>query len=160
MLTLFKKRYERFQNKITASSINKYFGIIDPNIKIELNKKNNETNLYLNIFYLKPQKKTHFKLFPDEINDLIYSYLNEYIDVEFKILYPLDYPFQPPIWSLTKNASNFVFKDLLNNIVEFAITCHNNQHNRDWSPATDIEKDILGFIVKINTFEYIFDYVS
>ena len=160
MVTLFIKRYEKFQNKIKDSSINKYFGIIDPNVNITLNKKNNEEILYLNIFYLKPQEKIYFKLFPNEINDLVHSYLNEYIDIEAKILYPLDYPFQPPIWSLTKNISNFDFKNLLYSICEYAITCHNNQHTRDWSPATDIEKDILDFIRKINTFEYIFDYVS
>jgi hypothetical protein len=160
MVTLFLKRYERFQNKIANSSINKYFGINDTNINITVNKKNNEEILYLNIFYLKHQEKINFKIIPNELNDLIHSYLNEYVTIQTDILFPSDYPFIPPIWSLLKVSSNFDFKDLLHNISEYAVTCHNNQTTRDWSPATDIEKDILDFIRKINTFEYVFEYLS
>jgi hypothetical protein len=134
-----------------------YFGISNLNIKFELNKKSDENILYFNIFYLNPRKNIHFKILPDEINNIINLYLDEFIDIQTQILFTSDYPFYQPIWSLSKLSFNFKTNLLLNDIYKYIIDCHNSQYNHDWSPATDIEKDILDFIRKINIFEYIFD---
>jgi hypothetical protein len=156
MVTLFEKRYNKFNNKLLNVSINKYFGIKDSNLNFVLNKKNNEKILYFNVFYLKPQKYTNFKNVPKEISDIIYSYLNDYVNIKIEIIYTEDYPFHYPIWNLLHFSCNINTPLNLNDIFNYIINCHNNQHIIDWSPATDIEKDILDFIRKINIFEYIY----
>jgi hypothetical protein len=158
MVTLFEKRYSKFNNKITDASISEYFGIKDTNLKFKLFKKNDKNELYFNIYYLKPQEKINFKNVPNEINDIIYSYLNDYIDIQVKIDYKIDYPFDYPVWTLLHFSSNINSQWDLYDIFSFFLNCHNNQHIRDWSPATDIEKDILDFIRKINIFEFIYTF--
>jgi hypothetical protein len=156
MVTLFQKRYTKFNNRMLNCSINNYFGINDKHLNFTLNKKKDEEVLYLNVSYLKKQEYFSFNKVPNEINDIINSYLNDYIDLQVKINYTSEYPFSQPIWSLDYFASNINSNWSLENIFSFLINCHNSQHARDWSPATDIEKDILDFIRKINIFEYIY----
>jgi hypothetical protein len=156
METLFEKRYNKFNNKLLNCSVSEYFGIKDTKLNFTLNKKNNEEVIYLNVLYFKPQKYFNFNNVPYEINDIINSYLNDYIDLQVKINYTMDYPFHQPEWSLLHFSSNIKSNWQLDNIFSYLINCHNNQHVRDWSPATDIEKDILDFIRKIYIFEYIY----
>lgn len=156
MVTLFEKRYNKFNNKILNISISKYFEIKDPYLNFELTRKKNEDILYFNVFYFKPQEHFNFKNVPKEINDIINSYLNDYVNLQIKIDYALnDYPFHHPVWHLLNFSSNIDSNWSLNDIFSYLINCHNSQHIRDWSPATDIEKDILDFIRKINIFEFI-----
>ena len=156
MITLFQKRYTKFNNKILNCTINNYFGINDKHLNFTLNKKNDEEVLYLNVLYFKKQEYFSFNKVPDEINDIINSYLNDYINLLVKINYTMEYPFHYPEWSLLHFSSNINSNWQLDNIFSYLINCHNNQHVRDWSPATDIEKDILDFIRKIYIFEYIY----
>jgi hypothetical protein len=156
MVTLFEKRYDKFNKKILNTSISKYFGITDPNLSFKLIRKNNDDELYFNVLYFKPQEYFNFKNVPKEINDIINSYLNDYVDMQININYMNDYPFNCPNWSLLSFSSNITSDWELNDIFSYLINCHHRQLNRDWSPATDIEKDILDFIIKINIFDYIY----
>ena len=154
MTSLFEKRYNKFYNKLINYSIAEYFGIKDQNLKFKLLKKNDKNELFFNIYYLKPQQKIDFKNVPQEISNIINSYLNDYINIKFKIQFDNDYPFHPPSWSLLSFSSNIIIGVNLSDIYHHILNCHNNQIERDWSPATDIEKDIIDFIRKINIFDF------
>lgn len=94
---------------------------------------------------------------PPEINRMISEYLPSYITLQIRLDYTDNYPFDAPKWSLIscddrlasslKNAEEY-YKYLIDN--------HNSVYSQCWSPAIDIDRDILMFIVRINHFAHLF----
>ena len=95
---------------------------------------------------------------PPEINGLIAEYLPSYITLELRIDYTNTYPFDIPQWSLV--SCNDRLASSLKNAEEYytyIINTHNSMHRSDnWSPAIDIDKDILQFMIRINHFDSLF----
>ena len=163
-----ERRYERFVNNCKKSTIEKYFGIntdSDSNLEIEISKlkishaiKKN-TKITLDIHYFKKNKIIYnFNNLPIEIIRKIQEYGDYYIDMEIDVYFPNEYPFVQPLWCL-KNIKHNIKVEQLVNIKEYysnIISNHNKQNETNWSPATELEKDILEFILKINHFEYLF----
>ena len=140
---------------------NKYGLINSSGNQLEIHasqQKENENNILLTTRFLKKKKAVNILAFPVEINDIIASYCDEFINLTMQISHPQDYPFVPPIWSLINVQDNV--NSLLNipEYYEYKIETHNSQYRDYWSPATDIEKDILDFIQKINHFDYLLEY--
>ena len=107
----------------------------------------------------------NFKL-PVELCSIIKSYSSNFISLKFKIEYIGNYPFDQPIWSLVSEENDmthlpkgFVLSDYFHDLVER----HNGQYSElsrghNWSPAIDIRRDMINFILKINHFDMIVDY--
>ena len=68
-----------------------------------------------------------------------------------------DYPFNPPIWSLY-SIDYKCNKDNLNilDYYTYLIKNHNDESQRQWSPAIKFEQECLRLIVRLNHFHYLF----
>ena len=156
---IFTKRYARYLKNINSNTIEKYFGLknrFNTTLKFILIKNNDieedNKNLTFNMYFVK-KYKLNIKELPAEINKLIMSYADVNINITFNILHTNNYPFSQPIWSLINITQNL---DKSRNILEYILHIlnnHNNNYIKYWSPATDIEKDILEFIRKISHFD-------
>jgi len=94
---------------------------------------------------------------PMDIICNISSYLNCYLTIKTKIVYPPDYPFVAPQWSLVCVQHNMVSRLNLKEYYEYLVETHNNQYQVDWSPSIHVDKDILDFIRRINHFDYLIE---
>jgi hypothetical protein len=149
-------RFKRFEHAYQTQSLDKYFGLkhnydvltIVPK-KIDVNKLALYIKVVKNYYY-------DFKDLPSDISNLISDYLPEYLYICVEITYPSDYPFKPPIYTLLSTKYNLVHLPIsIHSYYDTIVNNHNLQYNHEWSPAIDIEKDILYFICRINHFEYL-----
>ena len=86
---------------------------------------------------------------------LVSSYLTLEVMVEFKIMYPADYPWNPPQWSVDTIKYNIGHSFNLLEYYQYIVQIHNEMLRKDWSPAISLDKDFIDFLQKINHFEYI-----
>jgi hypothetical protein len=97
-------------------------------------------------------------IIPNEINEIIASYYNiDIIYLQIKIVLTPMYPFHPPEWLLLAVKNNFHHSMNLHEYYQYIVDNHNQQYTHYWSPASDIEKDVVDFIRKINHFDLLFD---
>jgi hypothetical protein len=158
MNNIAKQRYDRFVNKLNNYSIENYFGIInEPNKKLNFTTKREENEVYFTVSFVKSYN-IDIRELPKEINDIISSYASEFININLKILHYNNYPFHPPEWCLSKILCNIKLPFDIKDYYNYIIKNHNDKYKNDWSPAIDIEKDILEFIQKINHFEMLIEY--
>jgi hypothetical protein len=151
-------RYDTFVNNLNNSSIESYFGIInEPNTILNFTTKREENEVYFTVSFVKSYN-IDIQNLPKEINDIISSYASEFINIKFKILHYDDYPFHPPEWSLSSVFYNTKLLLNLNDYYNYIVKNHNDKYKNDWSPAINIEKDILEFIQKINHFDTLIHY--
>jgi hypothetical protein len=106
--------------------------------------------------------KTLYIGLPMEINLVIAKFVerNIYIDYNINLIYPDTYPFDPPLWVLDNIKGN-IFGILSKEYFQYLIEDHNEINNieKNWSPSTKIDKDILNFYVRLNSIlKYIIDY--
>jgi len=92
--------------------------------------------LVLNIKYCIKIPIENISTIPIELIKKIYSYASyEYIDMSFKITFPVDYPFSPPTWSLMEEKNNVSYSALTNITIrdyfQELTTIHNEQYKRD-----------------------------
>jgi hypothetical protein len=152
-----EKRLSRFITHMENSSMEKYFGIVcKPGTKLQISIQKEETTLILHIRFIKTYSFDIMNL-PSEINNIILSYTSEYIDISLDITYLGRYPFVQPIWYLSNVLTNIVEPLDLTEYYKYIVNNHNEGYKTGWSPAIDIEKDILYFITKINHFDYIIE---
>jgi len=153
-----ERRFNTFISHLNNSSIEDYFGIINqPNKILNFITKREENEVYFTISFVK-SCNIDIENFPKEINDIISSYASEFINIKLKILHFDDYPFKHPVWSLLDVSYNIKLPLNLKDYYNYIVKNHNDRHAFDWSPATDIEKDILEFIQKINHFDMLLEY--
>lgn len=158
MTTTLDRSYLSFIKNLQKNSIENYFGIKPhDNSKINITISNIvDNNMVLNIRFIKREDFYNLNNLPMEIIKIIHSYGNYYIDITLNILFPEQYPFDRPIWSLSKISHNIELQQPLEieDYYKYLIQNHNNPPERYWS-HTSIEKDILEFIQKINHFEFL-----
>jgi hypothetical protein len=143
----FMIRYNKFNKKINEdTSIEKYFNIND-RYHIYLEKK--DENLLFTLSYIEDYNYD-IKNLPNEICNFIMSFLKIRLIVKINISFPEDYPFKNPIWSIISVETNINKSLNLNEYFQHLIYSQNCQNKCSWSPAIDIEKDILIFITRIN----------
>lgn len=171
MNNMFHRRFDRLKRRndipLTASYIDNFQHIIGfnniPGGTYSIKVTNCNTYCDITIHYTHTQTtfdlvSNNIRELPPEINRAIAEYLPSYIILSLRMDYTTSYPFDIPKWSLVscddrlasslKNAETY-YKDI--------VDIHNNtyqQHN--WSPAIDIDKDILQFMIRINHFDSLF----
>jgi hypothetical protein len=94
---------------------------------------------------------------PPERNRAISEYLPSYITLTVRIDYTNTYPFTIPKWSLI-SCNDRLASSLKNaeNYYKYMVDIHNNAYMHNWSPAINIDKDILQFMIRINHFDSLF----
>ncbi len=149
-------RFKRFEQLYQTYPLVKYFELKHNYDVFEIvPQKTDMDKLTLHIKVVK--KHYHnFKYLPSDINNLISEYLPEYIYICVEITFPPDYPFKPPIYTLLSTKYNIVnYIISIDSYYASIVDNHNLQYKREWTPAMDIEKDVLSFICRINHFEYL-----
>ena len=137
---------------------------------INIPKKNKNNTLDINISYISNNKIVllihyvykysgfYFLNLPPEINDYIDQFLYENLYLEFSIFIPDEYPFDPPIWILSKlDISESKYDSFLSYYL-FKLKYHNKQLKISWSSAIQFDKDILYFLSTINNFKDMFEF--
>lgn len=148
-------RLKRFEQLYQTQSLVKYFGLKHNYDVFEIVPTKTDNKIILNIQVMK-QHYHDFKHLPSDISNLISEYLPEYIHICVEITFPYDYPFKRSIYTLLSTKSNLVnFPLSINRYYATIVDNHNLQYKREWTPAMDIDKDILYFICRINHFEYL-----
>lgn len=101
--------------------------------------------------------KYRIKQLPHEINALISHYLPSTIMLHIHIHFTNGYPFDPPRWSLI-SCDDRLASSLKNakEYYEYIIQNHNDSNLYNWSPATNIDSDILTFMLRIHPFDNLF----
>ena len=159
MTSLFEKRLTRFMDRLHFSqTIRDYF-----NIK---NGKNDNFNFIIKkygkalLFNISFRKKYFYKIenLPIEINALILSFCEDQINIKIHITYEDDYPFSYPIWHLISVDHNICTLLNLEEYYDYMVANHNSAYKKNWSPAIDIDIDILDFIRKILHFDFVLEY--
>jgi hypothetical protein len=146
---MLSQKMNRFTNKFQDTTIQKYFGI---NMKIDFTVNGNEITLVVRAKKIYPCYD--FLELPKDINRLIASYNVDSLAITVKITFGERYPFYQPTWELIDIDSNICTHIDLKDYYGYLVENH-NKTNEDWSPIVSIEADILGFVQKINHFEYL-----
>jgi hypothetical protein len=168
---MFQRRFDRLKKRNNISehsiSIPNFQNIIGfdniPGGEYSITVTNHNMYCIIDIHYTHTQP--HFNLvqnnireLPPEINRAIAEYLPSYITLSLRIDYTNTYPFDIPRWSMI-SADDRLASSLKNaeEYYNYIITTHNTTyHHHNWSPATDIDKDILQFMIRINHFDSLF----
>ena len=117
----------------------------------------------LKVKYNTIYKPNHdFRNLPVVINDIINSYLEDYIAIEFVVDLRRGFPFKKPIWHVVKVENSYGTRlpiDLFQYYKHIA-KLHNRMHSqyKNWSPATGLKNDLIKFISRINHFEIFNEY--
>lgn len=152
---------KRYQELITDNS-NYYTNFWNLNTKIRvilpnnLNYNENDccNHQTVNILYAYPQNTWVLRFLLDEIKKYIDNYILHFISCNFDIQYHKDYPFKAPKWHL-ESYSNCLYKKqhIENNLIKIIKLFNCVDHSPAvWSPATNIDKDILSFMVAFQKF--------
>jgi hypothetical protein len=158
---LSQRRYRRFINDTHENTIAKYFNIKPKNGSLEFivsdytNGRYKFTVKYKNKYI----PKCDFIKLPNEINNKINSYLDDFITIELIVDLRHNYPFSRPIWHVINVEDSYSTRlhIKLLDYYKYINKIHNNMYkNNNWSPAIDLRTDIILFISRINHFD-IFD---
>lgn len=125
-------------------------------------------HLGLNITYTTPGFYANIANFPVEICDKIFAFSCYAIELQFQITFMNTYPFEAPFWTLVEVKNTIPKANLpyptykLSDYYQHVVSMHNKlyQNPKNWSPAIDIEKDVLDFIRKINHFPEMFNAIQ
>jgi hypothetical protein len=168
---MFQRRFNRLKIRnnvpVNTASIRNFQDIIGfdtiPGGTYSITVTNYNTYCIIAIHYTHTQ--TAFDLvahnireLPPEINGLIAEYLPSYITLNIRMDYTNTYPFDLPKWSLV-SCDDRLASSLKNaeEYYKYIIDTHNSIYrSHNWSPAIDIDKDILQFMIRINHFEGLF----
>jgi hypothetical protein len=154
---ILERRFQRFEQE-NNSNLKEYFGIIDtPQRIVNINATHNNEAVICTVSFKEVNKMINIRCLPMDIICKISSYLNCYLTIKTKIVYPQDYPFDPPQWSLVCVRHNIESRLNLKEYYEYLVETHNNQYSVDWSPAIHINVDILDFIRRLNNFDYLLE---
>jgi hypothetical protein len=137
---------QHFDENRNGKTINEYFEIKTPIFQLIRDD-------YLTFtFTSKHEEKYDISMIqlPQDIQRLISTYIDEYVDITFTINYGTDYPFKPPKWVVQNIHTNLNIRPN----IEVITKQHNNSYLVDWTPYIYIEKDTLYMIEKIIRLKY------
>lgn len=131
-----------YKNKIFSKFQKKFIQNQDNALTNYLSIKNDDENfhfkiesfvdstLYLTIRCDKKKKIIYdFIDLPYEINEMIYSFIHDYLELKFKIVYPSNYPFEPPLWYLLDcNSTNECHKKNFSTFINYKINIYNKKY--------------------------------
>jgi hypothetical protein len=158
-----------FKKIIGDSTIAEYFQIVPAigslqfNISFPGNDDDNDGTYIFTVMYkTKYVAQYDFVNLPVELNDVINSYLADYIILECMIDLRHDFPFSKSVWNLMKVEHSYSKRIpiCLFDYYGYIVHLHNEMYNekKNWSPIIGIKSDILKFISRVNHFEVFNEY--
>ena len=158
---LIERHYRNFQAMLEKKSIAEYFQIKPLSGSLEFTMRKLIHGRFMFIVKSKRISNIDFHCLPVEINNIINSYLDDFILLEFRVDLRNNYPFQPPIWKLVNIQESYgkrLHIDLIK-YYKFIVRLHNKMYrNKNWSPGLQLKGDIAKFICRIHHFEVFDDY--
>lgn len=157
MVNYFIRRYDSFIKETNGTSygIKEYMAINNNKISIKVNRYN-LYSIYIIYKYFNKGNYINFKL-PKEVNDIIFSFCGDNIELKLELDCSDDFPFTPPMWKFIYVKNNLFSKNIINieDYYKWIIENMNNDNNeRDgWNILYGIEKEILRFFTRINHYE-------
>ena len=132
--------HNQFLNTIhnTNKSISDYFQL-DPNITITWTRMLDDTFMLIYHYETKPPLIAQFNL-PTELQYYIKSFLQKKVTIHSQLFYPRDYPFRAPKWTLVSTTLSLFEPDK-------NFKFYNRQLEDSWLPCSNIESDILNYLV-------------
>ena len=155
----FSHFFKRFKEKLEenkdsdsdSDSLENYWNIPQTDIskiKIRYSKPieniNSETHIFFTVQFSKKSNFDFIEL-PIEISRYICEYLYEPIEIQTKIIYTEQFPFKQPTWYFVSVTPSYITESQIQSIVDE----HNCNNLSSWSAAIQIERDFLGFFVKL-----------
>ena len=161
---IVERSRQKFLNHVSNNtSIAEYFEIKPKNGSLEFTVTNFVNGRYkFTVKYKRNYLAKHdFVNLPTELNDIINSYLDDFIIIELIVDLRHNYPFSKTILNVIKVEDSYSTRlpiklyDYYNKIAKN----HNKMNNQNnWSPALDLKLDMLLFISRIHHFEVFDDY--
>ena len=106
--------------------------------------------------------KNNYIGLPIELNRIIANYLIEYkyiklaFTVQTTTIFPFEFPYYPPNWGLLLTESNMNTDYKLNKYFKKLVDRYNKNNYIFWKYNTELEEDIINFILFINHFNKIY----
>ena len=164
------RRMADFKNMLSGKSIVDYLGIVSrtkESLAFDMELFPEQKCSYFNVHFVTQNVKNNIYNFnlPLTLSALVHTYASNFISLQFRIDYDMNYPFVEPTWSLVHAATdmthlphNVVLLDYYKTIVE----SHNGQYKEvsrghNWTPGIKIHVDMINFILRILHFETIVD---
>ena len=127
--------YTKFLNAVNTQLITTYYNISNEfNITIH-RIKDDEFMVYVNYENI-PPLISQLQL-PNDISNYIKSILHKKINIDASFVYSSQYPFRPPLWTITNSTI-----DLKKEIAIF-----NRTLDDAWIPCMTLEHDVLCYLV-------------
>jgi hypothetical protein len=162
--TIVRRNKNHLQNLFINCSIADYYQILplSGSLSFEIDLSMSGQYIFRVKYKNKYMPKFYFPNLPHEMNRIVYSYLCDYIVLDFLVDLRFNFPFSPPIWSL-KHVEHSFHHRLPISIVDYynyILDNHNNRYaiNNNWTASLGTKTDILLFICRINHFEIFSDY--
>ena len=131
------RNYQEFKNRLGNDNIAAYFQINHSSYSL--------SQLEPSVFKFIIQQETYPKFIlddlPVELSIKIIGFLFVRTRVMYHIQYPIDYPFKPTKWVMKTILPPKLYMDALYVLM--------HQYDDSWSPAINIETDILNMIYSI-----------
>jgi len=162
--SLFENNKKHFKMILCEMSIAEYYQIIPTIGSLQFNIDFTDDGRYkfTVIYKTKYIPKYNIIKLPVEMNDIINSYLDDYIILNFIVDLTCDFPFSKPIWNLMSVDHSYYgrLSICLFEYYKYIVDLHNDMYNEknNWSPIMNIKSDILKIICRINHFEIFADY--
>jgi len=150
-------RTTRFEQICHTKMLEDYYGIQNTATrKLKINHVLTQPNkIILNICFENARYYDFINL-PQEISRIISEYVPTVIKIRVEIAFPNNYPFKQSIYSFMNVEHNLSNSPVnLEEYYKYVVDNHNAQYRHYWSPAIEIDKDILDFVRKINHFDYL-----
>lgn len=113
--------------------------------------------ILLTIKYVYKYEGFYFDILPPEINDYIEQFLYETLFIEFNLIVNNEYPFEPPIWILSKLLIPENKYESFLHYYLYKLNIHKTRVTIDWSCILRFHKNILMFLSTINNYQELFE---
>lgn len=142
---IFEKRYARLEE---YQPLHDFYNLKDTKIIV----KKDENNINVIIQYKKKPEFIYFNL-PPEINKIIHSFRENFIEIHTNLECPPSFPYNSPVWNLVEVRHNL--QQNLTDYYQYIIDMTNDSNikRNNWSCIYGFEKEILRFFTRINHFD-------
>lgn len=113
--------------------------------------------IILTIKYVYKYDGFYLDILPPEINNYIEQFLYETLFIEFNLIVNEDYPFEPPLWILSKLLIPENKYELFLSYYLYKLNIHKTRLNKNWSCILRFDKNILMFLSTINNYQQLFE---
>ena len=153
---ILQRHMEYMREGVGLKNLQSAYGLsLKDNESLDISVDLHESHYFLHIYYTrKPAlSPSPLDVLPDDILYQLGKYLNQRVHLVFRVDLPESYPFKGPHWSLESCVGTCAgWSKALTNYYTRVAQERNSGIYYSWSPASNIDNDILGMIADINDF--------